>query len=73
VTRPTVLFADEPTGNLDTVRSHEIMELLTGLNRDQRVTIVMVTHEPDMAAYFRRIIRFLDGLVASDEPNIKEP
>ncbi len=71
VTRPTVLFADEPTGNLDTARSHEIMELLTGLNRDQGVTIVMVTHEPEMAAHCRRIVRFLDGLVASDEPHIK--
>jgi putative ABC transport system ATP-binding protein len=73
VTRPTVLFADEPTGNLDTVRSHEIMELLTGLNRDQGVTIVMVTHEREMAAHCKRIIRFLDGLVASDEPHMEEP
>jgi putative ABC transport system ATP-binding protein len=73
VTRPTVLFADEPTGNLDTVRGHEIMELLTGLNRDQGVTIVLVTHELEMAAYCRRIIRFLDGLVASDEPHMEEP
>ncbi len=72
VTRPTVLFADEPTGNLDTVRSHEIMELLTGLNRDQGVTIVMVTHEAEMAAHCKRIVRFRDGLVASDEPNVKE-
>lgn len=72
VTRPTVLFADEPTGNLDTARSCEIMELLTGLNRDQGVTIVMVTHEPEMAAYAKRIVRFVDGLVASDEPNEKE-
>ncbi len=73
VTRPTVLFADEPTGNLDTVRSHEIMGLLTGLNRDQGVTIVMVTHEAEMAAYCKRVVRFRDGLVASDEPNTKEP
>ncbi|HQN19104.1 MAG TPA: ABC transporter ATP-binding protein [Syntrophobacteraceae bacterium] len=72
VSRPTVLFADEPTGNLDTARSHEIMDLLTGLNRDQKVTIVMVTHEPDMAAYARRIVRFVDGRVESDEPNVKE-
>ena len=72
VTAPEVLFADEPTGNLDTARSHEIMDLLTGLNRDRRVTIVMVTHEPDMAAYARRIVHFLDGLVASDKTNEKE-
>jgi putative ABC transport system ATP-binding protein len=69
VTEPAVLFADEPTGNLDTARSREIMDLLTGLNRDQGITIVMVTHEPDMAAYAKRIVRFLDGLVESDEQN----
>ena len=69
VTEPAVLFADEPTGNLDTARSREIMDLLTGLNRDRRITIVMVTHEPDMAAYAKRIVRFLDGLVESDEQN----
>ena len=69
VTEPAVLFADEPTGNLDTARSREIMDLLTGLNRDQGVTIVMVTHEQHMAAYAKRIDRFLDGLVESDEPN----
>jgi putative ABC transport system ATP-binding protein len=72
VTKPAVLFADEPTGNLDTARSYEIMDLLSGLNQDQGVTIVMVTHEHDMAAYAKRIVRFLDGLVASDEPNIRE-
>ena len=69
VTEPAVLFADEPTGNLDTARSREIMDLLTGLNRDHGVTIVMVTHEQDMAAYAKRVVRFLDGLVESDEPN----
>lgn len=69
VTRPTVLFADEPTGNLDTAKSHEIMELLTVLNRDQEMTIVMVTHEKGMAAYAKRTIRFLDGMVESDEEN----
>jgi putative ABC transport system ATP-binding protein len=72
VTEPEVLFADEPTGNLDTARSREIMELLSGLNRDNGVTIVMVTHEPDMAAYAKRIVHFLDGLVASDEHNGRE-
>ncbi len=69
VTEPAVLFADEPTGNLDTARSREIMDLLSGLNRDRGITIAMVTHEPDMAAYARRIIHFLDGLVASDKQN----
>jgi putative ABC transport system ATP-binding protein len=69
VTKPAVLFADEPTGNLDTARSHEIMDLLTGLNRDQGVTIVMVTHEQEMAAYAKRVVYFLDGLVESDKPN----
>jgi len=63
VTQPQVLFADEPTGNLDSERSIEIMELLSALNREQGITIAMVTHEPDMAAYARTIIRFRDGLV----------
>jgi len=73
VTDPAVLFADEPTGNLDTVRSREIMDLLTGLNRDQEITVVMVTHEPDMAAYAKRTVHFLDGLVASDKQNERTP
>ena len=72
VTAPHVLFADEPTGNLDTARSREIMDLLTMLNRDRGITIVMVTHEPNMAAYAKRIVRFDDGRVASDERNNKE-
>ena len=69
VTRPTLLVADEPTGNLDTARSHEIMELLTWLNGEFGLTIVMVTHEADIAAYAQRTIRFLDGRVASDSLN----
>jgi len=72
VTGPEVLFADEPTGNLDTARSREIMNLLTGLNRDKGVTIVMVTHEPDMASYAKRVVHFLDGLVESDKHNGRE-
>ena len=72
VTAPHVLFADEPTGNLDTARSREIMELLTVLNRERGITIVMVTHEWDMAAYAKRIVRFVDGRVDSDERNDKE-
>jgi putative ABC transport system ATP-binding protein len=67
VAEPSVLFADEPTGNLDTARSIEIMELLVGLNRERGLTVLMVTHEPDMAAYASRIIRFRDGHVESDE------
>ena len=66
VTEPAILFADEPTGNLDTSRSHEIMELLGGLNQEKGITIVMVTHESEMAEYTKRIIRFVDGQVASD-------
>ncbi len=69
VTAPTVLLADEPTGNLDSSRSREIMELLTSFNHDQGITVVMVTHEPDMAAYARRQIHFLDGQVESDAIN----
>ena len=66
VTRPEILLADEPTGNLDTARSVEIMELITRLNRDEGLTVVMVTHEPDMAAYADRVVRFVDGLIESD-------
>ena len=66
VTRPAILLADEPTGNLDTARSQEVMEMITRFNRDKGITVVMVTHEPDMAEYARRVIHFRDGLVASD-------
>ncbi len=66
VTEPTLLLADEPTGNLDSARSREIMELLNSFNQDLGITIIMVTHEPDMASYARRVIRFLDGLVEMD-------
>jgi putative ABC transport system ATP-binding protein len=66
VTQPTVLLADEPTRNLDTQRGREIMELLAALNRDRGITVLMVTHEPDMAAYARRVVRFVDGLIESD-------
>jgi putative ABC transport system ATP-binding protein len=61
VTEPALLLADEPTGNLDTKTSIEIMDLMTRLNREQAITIVMVTHEPDIAAYARRLLRFVDG------------
>jgi putative ABC transport system ATP-binding protein len=66
VTNPLLLLADEPTGNLDSQRSHEIMELLVALNREQGITIVMVTHEPDMAAYASRCVHFVDGRVDRD-------
>jgi putative ABC transport system ATP-binding protein len=72
VTAPHVLFADEPTGNLDTARGHEIMELLTMLNRDRGITIVMVTHELDMAAYAKRTVRLVDGKVETDKSNDQE-
>jgi len=63
VTKPEILLADEPTGNLDTARSLEIMELLTSLNQQQNITIVIVTHEKEMAAFAHRVIHFRDGLV----------
>jgi len=69
VTNPAVIFADEPTGNLDSAKSHEIMSLLTALNKDQGITIVLVTHEEDIATYARRHIRFLDGRIESDDGN----
>lgn len=69
VTDPAVLLADEPTGNLDTKTSIEIMELITSLNRDKGITVIMVTHEDDIAAYAKRLIRFLDGNIASDQLN----
>jgi putative ABC transport system ATP-binding protein len=67
VTEPAVILADEPTGNLATAQSREVMALLTALNRERGITIVMVTHEPDVAAYARRVVGFIDGLVESDQ------
>jgi putative ABC transport system ATP-binding protein len=67
VTQPALLLADEPTGNLDTARSNEIMQLLTRLNAEQGITIVMVTHEADMAAFARRVIHFKDGRIEHDQ------
>ncbi|MGB5091760.1 MAG: ABC transporter ATP-binding protein [Parvibaculum sp.] len=67
VADPALLLADEPTGNLDSLRSREIMALLNQLNQERGITIAMVTHEPDMAEYARRAIHFLDGHVERDE------
>ena len=69
--KPLFLLADEPTGNLDTKRSIEIMEILSRLNLESKITILMVTHEPDMAKYATREIVFLDGKVRSDSKVIK--
>ena len=67
VTSPSTLFADEPTGNLDTQTTVEIMELLTRLNAERGITILLVTHEEEVATYARRTIHVRDGLIASDE------
>ncbi len=69
VTNPSVLLADEPTGNLDTKTSREIMELLVDLNRSQNITILMVSHEPEMVAYADRVVHFVDGKIESDIRN----
>jgi putative ABC transport system ATP-binding protein len=70
VTDPLLLLADEPTGNLDTQRSREIMELIASLNEERGLSVVMVTHEKDMAAYAHRVIHFLDGRIASDDARV---
>ncbi|HVO23699.1 MAG TPA: ABC transporter ATP-binding protein [Candidatus Margulisiibacteriota bacterium] len=66
VNNPAVLLADEPTGNLDTRTSEEILDIVRKLNEDEGLTIVLVTHEPDIAAYARRVLTFRDGLIVSD-------
>lgn len=71
VTSPDVLLADEPTGNLDSERSVEIMQLLTELNQTSGITVLMVTHEPDMAAFAHTVVHFKDGLVERIETNAK--
>ncbi|MGZ5601559.1 MAG: ABC transporter ATP-binding protein [Methylobacter sp.] len=72
VTQPLLLLADEPTGNLDSKRSEEIMELLTAFNRDRGITIVMVTHEAEMAAYAKRVLHFRDGLLETDQARTED-
>ena len=68
VGKPKILFADEPTGNLDTTTSHEIMDLFTGLNRQDGITLMIVTHEADIAQYADRLIRLVDGRIDYDGP-----
>jgi putative ABC transport system ATP-binding protein len=63
VTDPPLILADEPTGNLDSARSQEIMRLLVDLNRERKISIVMVTHEADIAAYCHRVVAFRDGKI----------
>ncbi|MFY9179181.1 MAG: ABC transporter ATP-binding protein [Venatoribacter sp.] len=74
-TKPAILLADEPTGNLDTQRSHEIMQILSRLNKEQELTILMVTHEPEMAEYGNRTLHFVDGKVDTDKlhPSLEVP
>ena len=69
---PSILLADEPTGNLDSQSSQEIMAILQQLNRDEGITVVVVTHEPDIAAHTTRAVSMLDGAIVSDEP-VREP
>ena len=68
VKNPTILLADEPTGNLDSRSSEEIIAILQQLNRDEGLTVIIVTHEPDIATHATRVVSMLDGAVLSDEP-----
>jgi putative ABC transport system ATP-binding protein len=69
VNQPTLILADEPTGNLDTKTSIEVMRILQELRERRKITIVLITHEPDIAAYGTRIIMVRDGAIISDKPN----
>ena len=69
INQPSLLLADEPTGNLDTRNSNEIMQTLSSLNREQGVTIIVVTHEPDIAAFADRVLTMRDGQIISDVKN----
>jgi putative ABC transport system ATP-binding protein len=76
VNHPDIILADEPTGNLDSISSTEIMAIFQRLNREQGITVIFVTHEPDIAAYTRRVLRMRDGLLVADtfqEPLLANP
>ena len=73
VTEPGTLFADEPTGNLDTATTREVMNLLVRLNSEHGITVILVTHEDDVAAYAKRVIHVRDGLIFSDSSNPQTP
>ena len=73
VTEPSLLLADEPTGNLDSAKKVEIMELLVRLNEERRITIALVTHEPDMAGFVTRTVVFRDGRIVSESPGGRAP
>jgi putative ABC transport system ATP-binding protein len=73
VSNPSLILADEPTGALDTATSHEIMEVFSRLNEERGMTILLVTHETEIAAYAHRTIRLRDGVIASDERNGSRP
>jgi macrolide transport system ATP-binding/permease protein len=73
INQPAILLADEPTGNLDSANSAEIMDLLTRLNREQGITVIIVTHDPDIAAYTDRVVTFRDGVILSDHRQREHP
>jgi ABC-type lipoprotein export system ATPase subunit len=73
VNGPSLILADETTGNLDSATSHEIMELFQRLNRDRNMTIVLVTHESDIAAYAQRRVVFRDGVIVADDKRAEAP
>jgi len=73
ITRPQIVFADEPTGNLDTRTTEDVMRVITSFSRELRQTIILVTHDPEMAKYATRIIRMVDGCIVEDSGQKKKP